>query len=90
MDALRPLLRAAREARAPDGVETRIIAIDGPGGAGKTTLAARLAKELRATAVIHTDDFASWENPIEWWPALIEQALKPLAAGAAARYQPTA
>jgi uridine kinase len=84
------MLRAAREARAPEGVETRIIAIDGPGGAGKTTLAAWLAEQLRATAVIHTDDFASWDNPIDWWPALIEQALKPLAAGAVARYQPTA
>lgn len=90
MDALQLLLRAVREARAPKGVETRIIAIDGPGGAGKTTLATWLADELRATAVIHTDEFASWDNPIDWWPALIEQALKPLAAGAVARYQPTA
>jgi uridine kinase len=90
MDVLQLLLRAAREARAPEGVETRIIAIDGPGGAGKTTLAAWLAEELRATAVIHTDEFASWDNPIDWWPALIEQALKPLGAGAVARYQPTA
>jgi uridine kinase len=90
MDPLQLLLRAAREARAPQGVETRIIAIDGPGGAGKTTLAAWLAAALPATAVIHTDDFASWDNPINWWPALIEQALEPLAAGAVARYQPTA
>src|SRR5262249_59220967 len=89
MDALQLLVRAAREARAPQGVETRIIAIDGPGGAGKTTLAAWLAEELRATAVIHTDDFASWDNPIDWWPALIEQALKSLAAGLVTRYQPT-
>ncbi|HJQ74594.1 MAG TPA: AAA family ATPase [Gaiellaceae bacterium] len=70
-------------------MRTRIVAIDGPGGAGKTTLAARLAEQLGATAVIHTDDFASWENPVDWWPALIEQALEPLAAGAVARYQPT-
>jgi uridine kinase len=90
MDVLQLLLRAAREARAPEGVQTRIIAIDGPGGAGKTTLAAWLKEELRATAVIHTDEFASWDNPIDWWPALIEQALKPLAAGTVARYQPTA
>ena len=90
MDALRLLARAACEARVPEGVETRIIAIDGPGGAGKTTLAAWLAKELRATAVIHTDDFASWDNPLNWWPGLIEQALEPLAAGVVARYEPTA
>lgn len=90
MDALQRLVRSAREAQAPGGVETRIIAIDGPGGAGKTTLAAWLAKELRATSVIHTDDFASWDNPIDWWPALIERALKPLAAGVVAYFQPTA
>jgi uridine kinase len=90
MDPLQLLLGAAGDARAPEGVETRIIAIDGPGGAGKTTLAAWLEAELHATAVIHTDDFASWDNPINWWPALVEQALKPLAAGAVARYQPTA
>jgi uridine kinase len=89
MNALQLLLRAARAARPPIGVETRIIAVDGPGGAGKTTLAAWLAEELRATAVIHTDEFASWDNPLDWWPALIDQALKPLAAGAVARYQPT-
>ena len=82
MVSLQLLLRAAKESHAPDGVETRIIAIDGPGGAGKTTLAAWLAEELQASAVIHTDDFASCDNPVNWWPTLIEQALKPLAAGA--------
>ena len=90
MASLQLVLRAAREAQAPDGVGTRIIAIDGLGGAGKSTLAAWLAEELRATAVIHTDDFASWDNPIDWWPVLIEQVLEPLAAGTAARFQPTA
>ena len=90
MDRLRLLLDAARVARPPEGVKTRIIAIDGPGGAGKTTLAAWLAGKLDATAVIHTDDFASWDNPLDWWPALVELALKPLAAGVVARYQPTA
>jgi uridine kinase len=90
MDRLQALLLGVKEASAPQGVGTRIIAIDGPGGAGKTTLAAWLAEKLGVTALIHTDDFASWDNPINWWPALIEQALKPLAAGAVACYQPTA
>ena len=90
MNPLQQVLDAASEALPPDGVETRIIAIDGPGGAGKTTLAAWLGEKLAATAVIHTDDFASWDNPLNWWPVLVEQALEPLAAGAVARYQPTA
>lgn len=90
MSLLQRLVDAASQARPPDGVETRLIAIDGPGGAGKSSLAAWLAEKLAATAVIHTDDFASWNNPLDWWPVLLEQALKPLAAGSVARYQPTA
>lgn len=89
MDSLKRLIEAASASRSPAGVATRLIAIDGPGGAGKTTLAARLAEELQA-AVIHTDEFASWDNPINWWPEMLERALKPLAAGEVARYQPTA
>ncbi|MGH2971168.1 MAG: uridine kinase family protein, partial [Gaiellaceae bacterium] len=70
------------------GMTTRIVAVDGPGGAGKSSLAAFLARELGA-AVVHTDDFASWDNPIDWWPQLIETVLSPLAAGRPARYTPT-
>lgn len=66
---------------------TRIIAVDGPGGAGKSSLAAYLARELDAP-IVHTDDFASWDNPIEWWPDLIEKVLSPLATGRPARYTP--
>src|SRR5207248_3279992 len=85
---LQSLLRAIRGSQAPSGVRTRIIAVDGAGGAGKSTLAEWLASRLRAS-IIHTDDFASWDNPVDWWPELIELALKPLAAGQPARYQPT-
>ena len=89
MDTLQQVIQAARASRPPVGVVTRLIAIDGPGGAGKTTLAIRLAEELQA-AVIHTDEFASSDNAINWWPEMLERALKLLAAGKAARYQPTA
>jgi len=67
---------------------TRIVAIDGGGGAGKSTVAAWLARELDAP-IVHTDDFASWESPTGWWPELIEQVLEPLAAGSPARFVPT-
>lgn len=90
MGGLEALLAAVEKARPPAGVATRIVGIDGRGGAGKSTLAAWLAPELRATGIVHTDDFASWDNPVEWWPELIERALEPLAAGLPARYQPTA
>ncbi|MES1246767.1 MAG: hypothetical protein ABUS54_03730 [Actinomycetota bacterium] len=76
-----------RAAPLPSGVATRIVAIDGCGGAGKSTLAAALARELGAT-VVHTDDFASWDDPVGWWPSLLEQVLEPLAAGRSATFVP--
>jgi len=45
-----------------------LIAIDGPAGAGKTTLATKLQTELskeRSVHVIHMDDlYAGWENAL--------------------------
>lgn len=67
---------------------TRVVAVDGSGGAGKSSLAAYLARELDAP-IVHTDDFASWEKPVDWWPELIERVLAPLAEGTSARYIPT-
>jgi uridine kinase len=57
---------------------TRIVAIDGLGGAGKSTFAEHLSTTLGEAAIIHTDDFASSENPIDWWPQLIEKVLEPV------------
>ncbi|MFG2999656.1 uridine kinase [Streptomyces sp. NPDC048340] len=44
-----------RPARTPGG--TRILAIDGTGGSGKTTLAAAVAGVLDGAAIVHVDDF---------------------------------
>ncbi|HUD11586.1 MAG TPA: AAA family ATPase [Candidatus Saccharimonadia bacterium] len=58
----------------------KFLAIDGHGGSGKSTLAEILAKELGAE-VIHTDDFADWDNPIDWWPRVIECVFEPITRG---------
>jgi uridine kinase len=71
----------------PAGMSTRVVAIDGLGGAGKTTLAALLSASLDDCPVIHTDDFASWENNLNWAPRLREQVLVPLRAKRRVRYQ---
>lgn len=58
----------------------RLVAIDGPGGAGKSVFAARLARAfagLQEVTVLHTDDFASWETPAGWWPRLEPYAEAP-------------
>jgi uridine kinase len=58
----------------------KLVAIDGHGGSGKSTLAAALSASLGAE-VLHTDDFASWDNPLDWWPRLITDVLDLIAAG---------
>jgi uridine kinase len=81
------LVSAVVRSRPPAGMTTRIVAVDGLGGSGKSTLAAHLAAELGA-AVVHTDDFASWDDPVDWWPDLLARVLEPLAAGEPARFRP--
>lgn len=66
---------------------TRVVAVDGPGGAGKTTFAGRLSATLGDAPVVHTDDFASWENQFGWAPRLREQVIEPLRRGEPGRYQ---
>lgn len=69
----------------------RVVATDGRGAAGKSTFAARLHSALTETAsptaVLHTDDFASWDTFFGWWPRLEEQVLAPWARGEEARYR---
>ena len=65
----------------------RLVAVDGPGGAGKSTFADRLARAAGGAPVVHTDDFASADNPLNWWPRLLEQVIVPLKSGNAARFQ---
>ncbi len=68
-------------------MSTRIVAIDGHGGAGKTSFAEHVAHALGGVSIVHTDDFASWDNPVEWWPRLIDELLRPIAAGEPARFK---
>jgi len=90
-DGLEGLLaRIAREVRAsrpPAGMTTRIVAIDGQGGSGKSGFALHLSRALGGVQIIQTDDFASWDNPIDWWPQLLEQVLVPLSKGEPARFE---
>ncbi|MGC9668955.1 uridine kinase family protein [Planosporangium sp. 12N6] len=61
----------------------RLVAVDGPAGAGKSTFAARLAQALRAagadTAEIHTDDLLDgWDDMLTFWPRFDRDVLVPL------------
>jgi hypothetical protein len=69
----------------------RVVAVDGPSGSGKSVLAGRIAGHLRSaglrTAVVPTDDFATWDDPVSWWPRLVAGVLNPLAGGRPGRYR---
>ncbi len=65
----------------------RLVAIDGPGGSGKSVFARRLASALGGAPIVSTDDFASWSNPTGWWPRLERELLGPLCRGGPARYR---
>ncbi len=72
----------------------RVIAIDGRGGSGKTTLAERMAcgcgegDEGAKAVIIHTDDIAWNHSRFDWDTELAEHILKPLRAEQAVDYTP--
>ena len=85
---LRPIETVAAELL--DGLEPgrRVVAVDGRGGGGKTTLATRLARCVPAAAVVSTDDIA-WNHSIfDWAEPLIDGVLRPYRAGSAVAYRP--
>ena len=65
----------------------RLVAVDGPSGAGKTRFAVRLAKRLDAP-VVHADDLLDgWDDQFTFWPRLESQVLAPLRRGRAGGYR---
>lgn len=81
------LLERIRQVK-PGNRQTKLVAIDGRGGSGKSSLAWWLASELEAD-VIHIDDFGGPGRPYDAWDWLRfqEQVLSPLRADQPARYQ---
>lgn len=78
---------------------SRLVAVDGPSGAGKTLFATRLADALDAArppgpvadpvvTVVHTDDLLDgWDDQLTFWGRLEELVLDPLRAGRAGAYR---
>ena len=65
----------------------RLVAVDGPSGAGKTVFADRLARRLNAP-VLHTDDLLDgWGDQFTFWTRLDGTVLQPLRHGGTAEYQ---
>ena len=92
---------AIRQLAPVGGAATRIVAIDGAGGSGKTTLAAAVAGQLDDCVVVHGDDFyrpmpeperrqlddeQGYRRYFDW-ERLYTEVLVPLRAGRTARHQ---
>jgi uridine kinase len=81
MESSKINLRHILSSTKPKVKNTIFIAVDGHGGSGKSTLAKWLSEKLNAS-IVRTDDFASWENPFNWWPRVIELVFEPIENGA--------
>jgi uridine kinase len=91
--AARRVISAAAGWRAGPSTDVLVIAIDGHGAAGKSTIAAVVAEATGAT-LVHTDDFFDRAAPREPglsgyydWRRLRAEALEPLRAGRAAEFR---
>jgi hypothetical protein len=70
----------------------RLVAVDGPAGAGKTTFAGSLAAALRTFGAevveIHTDDLLDgWSDMLTFWPRFDRDVLEKLRRGQPGGYR---
>ena len=88
MTAIRTFAQLVDEIRTTKS-PVRLVGIDGCGGAGKTTFARRLtAAANEAWPVVHTDDFATHDEPIQWWPRMLAEVIEPLLQKQPAMFRP--
>ncbi len=76
---------AALASAAPRAGGSRVVAVDGRSGSGKTSLAAALRDRLRAPVVSLEDLYGGWDGLEHGIDLLVSAVLEPLAAGRAAR-----
>ena len=78
-------LAATILARPPRLGATRLVAVDGPSGTGKTVFARRLAAAFEtAPPIVNTDDLLDgWDDQFTFWTRLEADVLGPLRAGRA-------
>ena len=74
--------------RGPDS-RPFILAIDGRGASGKSTLARTIVDATPQSALVHTDDLA-WNEPFFQWAHLLREVLETLRAGNSLKLRPPA
>jgi uridine kinase len=86
-EAIAEALRAIDRAQPRCGA-TKVVAIDGPSGAGKTYFAAALAERIPSAYVLHMDDmYPGWDGLHQGVADLHDQVLSPIARGERAAYR---
>jgi uridine kinase len=83
-DGIARIAAAARRA-VPRAGATRVVAVDGRSGAGKTSLAAALRDELLVPVVSLEDLYGGWDGLEHGIDLLVSAVLEPLAGGRAAQ-----
>jgi uridine kinase len=78
-------IAAAVRRAVPRAGGSRVVAVDGRSGAGKTLLAAALRDRLGAPVVSLEDLYGGWDGLEHGIDLLVSAVLEPLAAGRAAR-----
>jgi para-aminobenzoate synthetase len=83
-EAVSRIAAAARRA-VPRAGRTRVVAVDGRSGSGKTSLTVALRDRLRAPVVSLEDLYGGWDGLERGIDLLVSAVLEPIAAGRAAR-----
>lgn len=80
-------LAAAILERPPRLGVVRLVVVDGPSGAGKTTFATRLVRAIPGAGIVHTDELLDgWADQFTFWSRLEKTVLDPLARGEPGRH----
>jgi hypothetical protein len=68
--------------------EVPVVMLERAGGTpSHSPIMAELHSRDVSVALVRTDEFATWEDPVSWWPRLVDGVLDPVREGRPGRYR---